>query len=174
MEQAAAHRRHTVAAGGVRGDKAYGSRANRAYLHGRRIACTILETADQIRSRKTSAPAEEDHPSSTGKSTHNATRSGAASTASHRAVATSTTNSPSATKPPCWSRPSTNSLTSTFATDQSASINGGGVSALPVLLGEFRPAGSRHDSRKPAACAGYSACRSGSCCSVQTYLPEVS
>ncbi|MGW1364495.1 IS5 family transposase [Streptomyces chartreusis] len=36
----------------VRGDKAYGSRANRAYLHGRRIACTIPEKADQIRNRK--------------------------------------------------------------------------------------------------------------------------
>ena len=36
----------------MRGDKAYGSRANRAYLHGRRIACTIPEKADQIRNRK--------------------------------------------------------------------------------------------------------------------------
>ena len=36
----------------VLGDKAYGSRANRAYLHGRRIACTIPEKADQIRNRK--------------------------------------------------------------------------------------------------------------------------
>jgi transposase len=34
------------------GDKAYGSRANRAYLRRRRIACTIPEKADQIRNRK--------------------------------------------------------------------------------------------------------------------------
>ncbi|WP_411977376.1 transposase [Streptomyces decoyicus] len=36
----------------VRGDKAYGSRANRAYLRTRRIICTIPEKADQIRNRK--------------------------------------------------------------------------------------------------------------------------
>ncbi|MGW2588623.1 IS5 family transposase [Streptomyces virginiae] len=36
----------------VRGDKAYGSRANRAYLRKRRIVCTIPEKADQIRNRK--------------------------------------------------------------------------------------------------------------------------
>lgn len=36
----------------VRGDKAYGSRANRAYLRRRRISCTIPEKADQVRSRK--------------------------------------------------------------------------------------------------------------------------
>lgn len=36
----------------VRADKAYGSRANRAYLRRRGIACTIPEKADQIRHRK--------------------------------------------------------------------------------------------------------------------------
>ncbi|MFJ3840605.1 transposase [Streptomyces sp. NPDC090054] len=36
----------------VRGDKAYGSRANRAYLRKRRIVCTIPEKADQIHNRK--------------------------------------------------------------------------------------------------------------------------
>ncbi|WP_443051161.1 IS5 family transposase [Streptomyces sp. JV185] len=36
----------------VRGDKAYGSRANRAYLRRRRISCTIPEKADQVRNRK--------------------------------------------------------------------------------------------------------------------------
>ncbi|MFF9090337.1 IS5 family transposase [Streptomyces sp. NPDC014991] len=36
----------------VRPDKAYGSRANRAYLRRRRISCTIPEKADQVRSRK--------------------------------------------------------------------------------------------------------------------------
>jgi transposase len=35
----------------VRADKAYGSRANRAYLRRRGIACTIPEKADQIRHR---------------------------------------------------------------------------------------------------------------------------
>lgn len=36
----------------VRGDKAYSSRANRAYLRRRGIRCTIAEPADQIRNRK--------------------------------------------------------------------------------------------------------------------------
>jgi transposase len=36
----------------VLADKAYGSRANRAYLRGRRIRCTIPEKTDQIRHRK--------------------------------------------------------------------------------------------------------------------------
>jgi transposase len=36
----------------VRADKAYTSRANRAYLRRRRIACTIPEKGDQIRNRK--------------------------------------------------------------------------------------------------------------------------
>jgi transposase len=36
----------------VLADKAYGSRANRAYLRRRGIACTIPEKADQIRNRK--------------------------------------------------------------------------------------------------------------------------
>ncbi len=35
----------------VRADKAYSSRANRAYLRRRRIRCTIPEKADQIRHR---------------------------------------------------------------------------------------------------------------------------
>ena len=38
--------------GRVLGDKAYGSRANRAYLRERRIACTIPEQADRIQHRK--------------------------------------------------------------------------------------------------------------------------
>jgi hypothetical protein len=36
----------------VLADKAYGSRANRAYLRRREIRCTIPEKADQIRHRK--------------------------------------------------------------------------------------------------------------------------
>ena len=36
----------------VLADKAYGSRANRAYLRRRAIACTIPEKADQVRNRK--------------------------------------------------------------------------------------------------------------------------
>ncbi|WP_407698375.1 IS5 family transposase [Streptomyces marianii] len=39
----------------VRGDKAYSSRANRAYLRRRGIRCTIPEPADQIRNRTASA-----------------------------------------------------------------------------------------------------------------------
>ena len=38
--------------GRVLGDKAYSSRANRAYLRRRGIRCTIPEPADQIRNRK--------------------------------------------------------------------------------------------------------------------------
>lgn len=37
----------------VLADKAYGSRANRAYLRGRGIRCTIPEKSDQVRNRKT-------------------------------------------------------------------------------------------------------------------------
>lgn len=36
----------------VRADKAYGSRANRAYLRRRGIGCTIPEKADQVRNRQ--------------------------------------------------------------------------------------------------------------------------
>ncbi|WP_328551207.1 transposase [Streptomyces sp. NBC_00358] len=36
----------------VRGDKAYGSRKNRAYLRRRGIRCTIPEKKDQVRNRK--------------------------------------------------------------------------------------------------------------------------
>ncbi|MET9396142.1 IS5 family transposase [Kitasatospora sp. NPDC002965] len=36
----------------VRADRAYGSRANRAYLRRRGISCTIPEKTDQIRNRK--------------------------------------------------------------------------------------------------------------------------
>jgi transposase len=36
----------------VLGDKAYGGRANRAYLRSRGIRCTIPEKTDQIRNRK--------------------------------------------------------------------------------------------------------------------------
>ena len=36
----------------VRADRAYGSRANRAYLRRRGIKCTIPEKTDQLRNRK--------------------------------------------------------------------------------------------------------------------------
>lgn len=48
--------------GRVRGDKAYSSRANRALLRRRGIACTIPEPADQIRNRKLRGPASERPP----------------------------------------------------------------------------------------------------------------
>lgn len=41
----------------VLADKAYGSRANRACLRRRKIACTIPEKADQVRNRKNKASA---------------------------------------------------------------------------------------------------------------------
>jgi transposase len=37
---------------GVRADKAYAFRKNRAYLRRRRIRCTIPDKADQVRNRK--------------------------------------------------------------------------------------------------------------------------
>jgi transposase len=40
----------------VRADKAYGSRANRAYLRRRGIGCTIPEKVDQVRNRKKRGP----------------------------------------------------------------------------------------------------------------------
>lgn len=40
----------------VRADKAYGSRANRAYPRRRGISCTIPEKADQVRNRKKLGP----------------------------------------------------------------------------------------------------------------------
>ncbi|WP_381568141.1 transposase [Streptomyces eurythermus] len=36
----------------ARADKTYGSRANRAYLRRRGVACTVPEEADQVRNRK--------------------------------------------------------------------------------------------------------------------------
>ncbi len=36
----------------VRADRAYGSRANRAYLRRRGVQCTIPEKADQVRNRQ--------------------------------------------------------------------------------------------------------------------------
>ncbi|MFI9809918.1 transposase [Streptomyces sp. NPDC052301] len=40
----------------VRADRAYGSRANRAYLRRRSVRCTIPEKADQIRDRHRLGP----------------------------------------------------------------------------------------------------------------------
>ncbi|MFG3013871.1 transposase [Streptomyces cinerochromogenes] len=64
----------------VRADRAYSSRANRAYLRRRGVACTIPEKSDQIRNRKSSAPEAADRPSSTRPTTKSATRWNAGST----------------------------------------------------------------------------------------------
>ena len=48
-------------------DKAYGSRANRAYLRRRGIRCTIPDKADQVRHRKPGAATVAARPPSTPK-----------------------------------------------------------------------------------------------------------
>lgn len=94
----------------VRADKAYGSRANRAYLRKRGIRCTIPERRDQTANRKNAVPAVAGHRSSTLLTTKSATRWSAESIASSATARwrRGTTSSPSAMRRPCWSRPSTN------------------------------------------------------------------
>lgn len=93
----------------VRADKAYGSRKNRAYLRRRGIRCTIPEKKDPIRNRKKLGSRGGRPPKSTRPTTASAMRSSAASIASNATVLwpPDMTNSRSATKRPCWSRPST-------------------------------------------------------------------
>ena len=67
----------------VRADKAYGSRANRAYLRRHGIRCTIPDKADQIRHRKPRAAPAAARPLSTRKTTRPAMPWNAASTASN-------------------------------------------------------------------------------------------
>ncbi|MEU9108161.1 transposase [Streptomyces xanthophaeus] len=65
----------------VRADKAYGSRANRAYQRRRGVRCTIPEKADQVRNRKKLGSRAAAHRSSRKTTTRSATLSSAGSTA---------------------------------------------------------------------------------------------
>ncbi|MCX4539128.1 transposase [Streptomyces sp. NBC_01565] len=89
----------------VRADRAYGFRRNRAYRGRRGIRCTIPEQKDQVRNRKKLGGAGRRR--STRPTTARGTRSNAGSIASNATEPwpRDTTNSPSATKQPCWSRP---------------------------------------------------------------------
>lgn len=64
----------------VRADRAYGSRANRAYLRRRGVRCTTPEKADQIRNRQRLGSAVAARRSSTRVTTNSGTPSNAGST----------------------------------------------------------------------------------------------
>ncbi len=100
----------------VLADKAYGSRANRAYLRRRKIACTIPEKADQVRNRKNKGRAGAARPHSTPTGTDSATPWNAGSTGSSATGPwpPAMTSWPSATKPPSTSPPSANGSAPTF------------------------------------------------------------
>ena len=94
----------------VLADKAYSSRANRAWLSARGIRVTIPVPADQARHRGNRGstrrtPASFRHPTGT----RTGTPSSAASTSSNTTAGSppATTNSPSASPPPCTSPSST-------------------------------------------------------------------
>lgn len=89
----------------VRADKAYASRKNRAYLRRRGIRCTTRHAT-----ARSSAPVAAGRRISIRPTTASATRSSAGSIASSdtKPWPRDTTNSPSTTKPLCWSRRSTN------------------------------------------------------------------
>ena len=86
----------------VLADKAYGSRANRAYLRKRGIRCTIPEKADQVRHRKAKGHAGGRPPAFDHTGTGSATPWNAGSTGSSATAPSppATTSWPSATKPP--------------------------------------------------------------------------
>ena len=99
----------------VLADKAYGSRANRAYLRRRGIACTIPEKAGQVRNRKNKGRAGGRPPALTPGCTSSATQWNAGSPGSSATGPwpRATTSSASATRPPSTSPRSTNGCSPT-------------------------------------------------------------
>ena len=99
----------------VLADKAYGSRANRAYLRRRGIACTIPEKAGQVRNRKNKGRAGGRPPALTPGCTSSATlwNAGSPGSSATGPWPPATTSSPSATRPPSTSPRSTNGCSPT-------------------------------------------------------------
>jgi len=93
----------------VRADKSYSSRANRAYLRRRGIACTIPEPADQQQHRKNRGRRGGRPPRFSPDDYEPGTPSNAESTDSNATAPSppDTTNSPSGTKPSSTSSSST-------------------------------------------------------------------
>ena len=110
--------------GRVLADKAYGSRANRAYLRRRGIRCTIPEKADQSATARPGAATVAARPLSTPKTTRPATRwsAGSAGASATAPWPPATTSWPSATKPPSASPPSTNGSYRTYETRPRAGV----------------------------------------------------
>jgi hypothetical protein len=92
----------------VHADKAYGSRKSRAYLRRRGILCTIPEKKDQVRNRK-KLGSRGGRPLTFDKADYRERHSvecGSIASSATGPWPRDTTNPPSATKQPCWSRPS--------------------------------------------------------------------